>query len=344
MKKRTLLWLLLFPILAAVTLWAVVSFTKGFSWADFRHYLSIMSPRWLAAAIAAMVSYVFWEGFSLRFICSRLGYTPPLRHCLCWSAADIFFSAITPSATGGQPAAALLMLRDKVPGHMCTVSLLLNLIQYTLSILVIGPVAFLLSPKLAAGFHPVSLWLVGIGFVIQLLLSALFILLMLRPGMVLWVADRGLRLLQALRLLRNGDKRRASLAAKMPVYYECAQAVKHDWKLLLGSFLFNFLQRFSMLLVPVCVYLGTGGRPQWIPRILAVQSCVVLGSNAAPLPGAMGLADYLFLDGYSHLVHDTVSMELLSRGISFYGCFLLCGLIVLAGRILAGIQRKREVQ
>ena len=48
-------------------------------------------------------------------------------------------------------------------------------------------------------------------------------------------------------------------------------------------------------------------------------------------------------DGYCALVQDPVSMELASRGISFYGCFVLCGLILLAGVLASGIYRKREV-
>lgn len=96
-------------------------------------------------------------------------------------------------------------------------------------------------------------------------------------------------------------------------------------------------------LVPVCFFFGSGGRLEQALAVAAVQSCIVLGSNAAPLPGAMGVADYLFLDGYCALVQDPVSMELASRGISFYGCFVLCGLILLAGVLASGIYRKREV-
>jgi hypothetical protein len=39
------------------------------------------------------------------------------------------------------------------------------------------------------------------------------------------------------------------------------------------------------------------------------------------------VADFLYLDGFASLIGDTVSIELLSRGISFYCCIILCGLI-----------------
>lgn len=341
-KKQNLIWLLLFPLLAAFTLWGIISTSRSFSWERFQQYLTSMSPGWLAAAIAAMLSYIVMEGVSLRFICARLGHRPGPGQALTWSATDIFFSALTPSATGGQPAAAVLMLKNKVPGHICTVALLLNLILYTLSILVIGPVFILLYPSLLNRFSTVSLCFIGAGILIQLALSVLFMLLILKPRLVGRAAAWGIRLLSKLHLVSDGKLWLDALEAKMPDYAACSAAVAKDRWLVTGAFACNLLQRLSLLLVPFFVYLGTNGVPAKAPMAIAIQSCVVLGSNAMPLPGAMGVADYLFLDGYSNLVSDTVCMELLSRGISFYGCFLLCGLVVLVGRIVSGVQKRRN--
>ena len=62
------------------------------------------------------------------------GLLPGLVRGVLYSAADIYFSAITPSATGGQPASALLMVGDGIPTAVTTVVLLLNLAMYNLSI------------------------------------------------------------------------------------------------------------------------------------------------------------------------------------------------------------------
>ena len=42
------------------------------------------------------------------------------------------------------------------------------------------------------------------------------------------------------------------------------------------------------------------------------------------------MADYLFLEGFRGVVpeSDIINIELLSRGISFYGCIILCVIIV----------------
>ncbi len=341
-KNKNIVWMILFPILAILTVWLVISSSKDFSWPAFLRYVATMKPGWLVAAVLSMLMFIAAEGMSYRFICKRLGYKTRLDQCLTWSAADIFFSALTPSATGGQPATAILMMRSGIPGATCSVVLLLNLVMYTLVILIISPVAIAICPNVFNMFGPLSKILVGAGFAIQLVLSLFFVFLILRDKLIWRIADGALSLLEKVRIIRKKGKYRKILADKMPEYRACVELGSKDPKLILGAFGFNLLQRVSLLLVPVCIYLGTGGTLQGAPAAFGVQSCVVLGSNVAPLPGAMGVVDYLFLDGYSKLTPNTVSMALLSRGISFYGCFALCGLIILVSRIIIGVRNKEK--
>ena len=82
-----------------------------------------------------------------------------------------------------------------------------------------------------------------------------------------------------------------------------------------------------MLLVPVLVFLALGGaKRDWLDIFIG-QSHVYLGSNAVPLPGAVGAADWLFVDMCGNYFSDPVSFNLLSRGISFYCNVAICGLL-----------------
>ena len=112
---------------------------------------------------------------------------------------------------------------------------------------------------------------------------------------------------------------------------DCVALLSGHRPMLIKSFLFNLLQRASQIAVTMLVYLAMGGRTRQAIDIFAMQSYVVLGSNCVPIPGAMGVADYLMLDGFNaFLAQDQVAaMELLSRTISFYSCVLLCGITVL---------------
>ncbi len=58
-----------------------------------------------------------------------------------------------------------------------------------------------------------------------------------------------------------------------------------------------------------------------------------VGSTTVPVPGAQGVIDYLLLEGFSHVseIDSIANMELLIRGVSFYICVGLCGIITLIG-------------
>jgi uncharacterized membrane protein YbhN (UPF0104 family) len=98
------------------------------------------------------------------------------------------------------------------------------------------------------------------------------------------------------------------------------------------TFLSNFLQRLSQLAVSMFVFIATTGHSFWeATDVLFIQGYTVLGSSCIPIPGAIGISDYLMLDGFSSIMSEAeaVNLELLSRSLSFYLCVFICGISVL---------------
>jgi hypothetical protein len=89
-------------------------------------------------------------------------------------------------------------------------------------------------------------------------------------------------------------------------------------------------------------YLAAGGNPAHASDIWAVQCYTSLGANCIPIPGAMGVSDYLMLDGFQNFTADPVSLELFSRSISFYSCVLLCGLLVIVAHLIGSTKDKHH--
>ena len=96
------------------------------------------------------------------------------------------------------------------------------------------------------------------------------------------------------------------------------------------STIYNFLQRSLQICVSVMIFLAGGGSAAKAVDIWATHAFAVIGSNCIPVPGAMGVIDYLLLDGMKNLMNeqDATSLELASRGLSFYICVLMCVVIV----------------
>ncbi|MBQ6320258.1 MAG: flippase-like domain-containing protein, partial [Lachnospiraceae bacterium] len=114
-KKKNWIWSIVAVVLAALSIWTVVQQTRDYSFDDFNNYISGADPLWIGIAIICMAAYILFEGLALLSILKAFGYKRSVNKGIIYSAADIYFSAITPSATGGQPASAFFMLSDGVP-------------------------------------------------------------------------------------------------------------------------------------------------------------------------------------------------------------------------------------
>lgn len=338
--KKKVLWSLVLLVLIGLTIYTIIGTNESFTLEGFIDYIKSASLGWIIAAFGCMCGFFLFEALALKSLCSAFGYNKPLRKCMVYSASDVYFSAITPSATGGQPASAYFMMKDKIPGAVTTLILVVNLTLYTASIIVIGVVCFVTRPMMIAHFSVASKIMIFIGVCVQFVLLALFLLLVYKEKIITRCANFFLNIFKKMHLVKSVERKQQKLEKVEKQYKECAKAIGNHKKHIFVAMIFNLLQRLSLIMVSVCVFIGIGGKK--IFDAFVAQGFVVLGSNSVPIPGAVGAADYLFIDGFGHLVEDSISIELLSRGISFYCCIIICGLITLAAYLLRGLKGMRR--
>lgn len=331
MKKRSkaVFWLIVLLALSALTIYIIVSSNDGFSLNKFLDCLETISPVWFVLAAACAFGFIYFEGAALRCICHRLGCDFKRSRATVYAATDIYFSDITPSAAGGQPAAMVLMMKDGIPGAVAAIALVLNLAMYTLAILVLSLIAFLLNFDMFLGFDFPAQLFIGIGGVVQVAFIVLFAMCIFKKPLVHSLAAFILRLLCKLRILKNYEAHLVKLDASVEQYNKCGELIRHEYGFMLKVFLLNVAQRMSVISVALCIFLGSGGSLEMLDAAFSAQTFAVLGSNAVPLPGAVGVVDYIFLTGFETIVSDPVSVELISRGLSFYASFIFCGIVFL---------------
>lgn len=322
-------------LLALLTITAVLR-GGGISASELAGSIREASPLWLILAICSMSGFIIFEGAALTVIVRSLGYPAKHRRGFVYSAADIYFSAITPSASGGQPASAFFMIRDGIPATAVMAALLLNLVMYTIAVMTAGLFALILYPQIFFHFSLAGRLFILIGILTLTCLALLFYLLLRRQYLLQKLALGCAALLERLHCLRLAAKIRHKLDKVLDEYQQCVNLIFGKRRMLLQVFLLNLLQRLSQLLVTVFSFLAIHGTSDKLSRLFATQIYVVLGSNSMPVPGAMGVADYLMLNGYMELMtkEQAYRLELLSRGLSFYTCMLLSMLVTAVGYFL----------
>ncbi len=342
-KKKSEIWSAVAFILAALTMWAVLRHAKDYSFEYFKEYFSKSDPFWVAMAILCMIAFITFEGLALLTVLKAFGHKRSLNKGIVYSAADIYFSAITPSATGGQPACAFYMVADGVPAAVSAVALLLNLVMYTASIMTIGIIAIIARPSVFINFEPFSKFLIIIGYILQGTLLTFIILLIKREDWVHAIGSIIIKLLNKIKIIRNPVKFEKKLDRITNEYRDCAEMIRGHQGMLWKCFLFNFLQRALQICVSVMLYMAGGGSFSGSIDVWVTYAFSVIGSNCLPIPGAMGVIDYLLLDGMKDLVSEqaAITLELASRGISFYVCVLICIIIVGIGHF--AISRRERI-
>ena len=135
-----------------------------------------------------------------------------------------------------------------------------------------------------------------------------------------------------LHIIRHVDERIEKITVSLDNYARDVQALRGHRKMLVKVFVLNVAQRASQIAVTAFVHLAAGGNFAGAAKIFALQCYVVLGASFIPIPGAMGVTDFLMLDAFGTMLppEAATSLELLSRTLSFYCCITLCALVVLA--------------
>lgn len=332
-NKKNYIYGLISVALAVASVFTVVSQTKNYSFDRLLKFLREAKPEWLLMAFLCMAMYIFLEGIAILVILKAFGYKRSINKGVVYSASDIFFSAMTPSASGGQPASAFFMNADGIPTGVVTATLILNLVMYNISIMSIGVVAIILRPNMFFHFNGFSKFLILLGYVLLSLLSVSLVLLLKREQVVKKVASKLIVFLAKLHVIKDEELQLKKLDTSIADYGKCSKMIKGHSGMLLRCFVCNFFQRFLQIMIPVIVFISDGGKIMGAINIWVTQVFVTIGSNCVPIPGGMGVSDYLLIDGLRDVMsfEDATNMELTSRGISFYICVLLSIVITVIG-------------
>lgn len=94
--------------------------------------------RFVATGFACMFLFVNCEAANIRLLMGTFGKKVPYWRSLSYAFTDFYFSAITPSATGGQPMQLYYMVRDGFGAAHSSFSLLATAAVYQMTVLVYG--------------------------------------------------------------------------------------------------------------------------------------------------------------------------------------------------------------
>ncbi|NLK76867.1 MAG: flippase-like domain-containing protein [Clostridiales bacterium] len=275
---------------------------------------------YIIPAGAAVIFFIWGESIIIHYMFGTLDIKTKKRTCFLYSCVGFFFSAITPSATGGQPAQIYYMHKNKIPIPVATLVLMIVTITYKLVLVIIGLfVAFFqrgFVHRYLEGILPIFYLGVGLNVFCCIFMS----FLVFWPNLAKNMLVKGMHFLEHIHLMKKKPERQEKLEASMEHYEAAAVYFKTHKKVIGNVMIITFAQRFALFFVTWFVYKAFGLSGTSIYDVVMLQAVVSVSVDMLPLPGGMGISENLFLIIFKGVFAGSLLLPgmVLSRGIAYY--------------------------
>ena len=306
--------------------------------------LSEMSLLWLTLGILSVLLFVILEGVMIWHLLRSFQKGIGLYQCICWSFIGFFVSGITPSATGGQPMQIYYMKRAGIKVSASMPVLMILAVLYKLVMVSIGAGLSLFWATGLAAYFGDFLWLFYLGLGLNSFVVVLLIFIMLRPLYAEKLILRIERLLTAMRILKESPERQTRWLSAIAEYQQVIGFFREHKTTLLSVALMTFIQRCLPFLLIWIIYRGLGLSSVGIMSLMALQAAVTLAIDLLPLPGSMGVAEFVFTTVFAAVFSDKLLPAALciSRGLSFYLLMIVSAAIFAWVHFSKGKTAKKE--
>lgn len=314
-------------LLLALTIWLI------FRDQDIEPILAILesvSPIYIIIGLILVVCYVCGESVIIKYLLHAVKIKAPLLNCIRYSFVGFFFSCITPSATGGQPAQIFYMQRQKINIPTATIILMLVTIEYKFVLVFIGLALAVFGQGLVQTLTLEARFFLYLGLGLNVFCVLFMSLLVFLPDSTRFLITKGFELLQKLHIMKNKNNRMERLQASMDNYQKASVFLKENKLVIINTTIITFIQRILLFLVTYVVYRSFGLSGTSAATVTLLQASISVSVDMLPLPGGMGISERLFLQTFGPVFGSTaltLSGMLLSRGISYYMLIIISGIV-----------------
>jgi glycosyltransferase 2 family protein len=293
---------------------------KRYSLHDLIRVIKGVHPFYLIAGVGAMVLYAGCQAMNFFMIMKTLGHPTPYRYCMEYAYIGNYFGAITPGASGGQPAQMYYMNKDGIYVDLSTITIFYMVLVSQIALVFLGGGLSMLRFPIASYYASESRYLLWAGTFVTLGLILIIIALMLSKRIVPFLLKVCVQLGVRIHIIKNPEEMKEKLEIMSLSYRDKSKVILKHPDLFVKVFLVTLLEWASQCLVSYLVYLSFGYRQHSAIDLMTCQSLINISVAAIPLPGSVGVAEDTFLKVYGQFYPQDIlpSAMILNRIINFY--------------------------
>lgn len=299
-------------------------------------YLLHLNFIWILIAILFMVLNIFFQSMSQYRFLREVKEDYKFLSCLKLMTMAMFFNAITPFSSGGQPFEMYLLNKENIKVSDSANALLQNFITYQFALIFIGTIAIIFNRIL--GIFPDGNLLknvVLVGYIINIIVMSLIIIFSRAKKMNTKIFSKIFDFIFHFKFIKNRDEKRKKCEKTLDEFYNSTAIMKNNFKNTILSFVFNLLSLICLYLIPVFIFYSLNKYD-----IINISKSVVLSGytfligSFVPIPGAAGGLEYGYMDFFGVFANGGIlsASMLVWRIITYYLGMVVGGITLITYR------------
>jgi len=292
---------------------------------------TIMSikPIYVLVAICLMIFYIMCEGINIWITMKALEVKTGIKKCLGYGFVGFYFSGITPSASGGQPAQVYFMKRDGIGISTSSLGLMVLLFAHQIVIVAFGLMGLFSSPDYNVSFQGGMNLLLAYGFLTNTFILLGILMPIISPKTVFKIVNLFGRILMRIVPVKNKENIRKKIAKSLEEYEAGAIYMRKNPRVIVYVVVVSLIQILAMFTIPYVIYRGMGLSEYSVMDLIYAQAILNIAVSSLPLPGAVGASESVFVDMFKMFFGTklVIPAMLLTRVANFYFVLILSGIV-----------------
>lgn len=285
-------------------------------------YLFSVNLLWILVAVFFMLLNIMFQSLSIHGFIKGVKKNYRFIDTYLLMLSALFFNAITPFSSGGQPFQMYMLKKQGVKLTESGNVFLQNFFSFQLALTLMGTFSIVMNsifeilPK-----DNLLKKIVLIGYVANVLVLVILFLLANAKKTNTHVFNKILDFVFGFKFIKNREKLREQASEKVDEFYKSSIYFKRNKIILFKSVLYNVLSLVSLYIIPVFIFLSVDKYDSltFFDSIVCAGYTYLIGSFV-PIPGGTGGLEYAFVEFFqSFSIGATLSaIMILWRFVTYY--------------------------
>ena len=323
-------------ILLVIVSFIVIFFSLKDDFNGAINYFKNMNYLWILVAVLFYLLNIFFQSLSQYRFLKEVDPSYKFISCFKLMSMAMFFNAITPFSSGGQPFEMYLLNKEGIKVSDSLNALLQHFITYQFGLIFTSTIAIILNNIF--NILPDTLLLkkiVLIGYFINIIVMGIIIFFSRAKKFNTKLFSKIFKFIFHFKFIKNKEEKEEKFLKYLEDFYNSTAIMKNNLKNTILSFIFNLISLCFLYLIPVFVFYSFGHFKLNFLESFVSSSFTFLIGSFVPIPGATGGLEYGFIDFFKVFIKSGAMLSagmLLWRLITYYFGMFFGGIILMTYR------------